>query len=119
MDMKLSVPLLLGVSLLLGGCGKPASPDKVAVTVNGTPILEKQVILEIDGRINAEAAQDAGAGELHDQGPEGRGEGDGATAGGGITEAHLHHEGQQEGQGASGDAAERACRHGKAKGGDF
>jgi parvulin-like peptidyl-prolyl isomerase len=67
MDMKLSVPLLLGVSLLLGGCGKPASPDKVAVTVNGTPILEKQVILEIDGRINAEAAQDAARGLIYDE----------------------------------------------------
>jgi peptidyl-prolyl cis-trans isomerase C len=65
--MKTIPLLLMGVPLLLSGCRNPGAPDKVVVTVNGTPILEKQVIQQIDGRINAQAARDAARGLIYEE----------------------------------------------------
>jgi parvulin-like peptidyl-prolyl isomerase len=65
--MKLLFPLIIGCSLLLNGCKAPDDPEKVLVTVNGTPVREKQVLEEADRRINAEAAHSATMGWVYDE----------------------------------------------------
>jgi len=57
----------MSVSLVFSGCQGLAATNEVVVTVNGTPILEKRVIEEIDGRINAQAAQEAARGLTYDE----------------------------------------------------
>jgi peptidyl-prolyl cis-trans isomerase D len=56
----------LGLSLLLSSCTSSVDPQRVLVTVNGTPIREQQVLEEADRRIDAEAAQVTNAGLIYD-----------------------------------------------------
>jgi peptidyl-prolyl cis-trans isomerase C len=64
--MKSLSALLFG-TLLLTGCKPPVSSEKILVTVNGTPILERQVIAEADKRIDADAARSATMGLTYDE----------------------------------------------------
>lgn len=65
--MKSFLVQLIFILPLLSGCRTAVDPDKVVVTVNGTPILEKQVLGETDYRINVEAARDATKGLTYDE----------------------------------------------------
>jgi parvulin-like peptidyl-prolyl isomerase len=65
--MKAKVSLAAIVSLLFAGAQKPDAPNRVVVTVNGVPIVERQALEEIDVRINAQAAQDRGRGLVYDE----------------------------------------------------
>ena len=59
--------LLVPFSLLLVAATRLDSLDKVVVTVNGEPIMERQVLEEIDIRINAQAAQDRQRDLIYDE----------------------------------------------------
>lgn len=58
---------LLFCSLCPGLPATPVDPDKVVVTVNGTPILEKEVLAEVDERINIYAAQSLTKGLIYEE----------------------------------------------------
>ncbi len=67
-----STPWLLLGLLLCSLCPgltavAPADPEKVVVTVNGVPILEKEVLAEVDERINIYAAQSLTKGLIYEE----------------------------------------------------
>lgn len=68
--MKYVVLTVSSVLVLLGGCAVSIPPDEVIVTVNGSPILEKQIVAETDKRMAAYIVQQANKGMIYDRSSE-------------------------------------------------
>jgi parvulin-like peptidyl-prolyl isomerase len=67
--MKLAPILccLLFASPVAVGQSERSEERRIAVTVNGTPILERQIIEELDNRINAQKVRDAAKGLIFEE----------------------------------------------------
>ena len=66
--------LALGLCLLFsrGFLSADTDPEKIVVTVNGTPILEKQILAEADERINIYAARTGAKGLVYEESSRGQ-----------------------------------------------